>query len=179
MWPGEALVVTGPNGAGKSTLLRTIAGLITPASGDIRLDGTAEPAMPGLSAHYIGHSDAIKGSLSARENLDFWSAMLGPGTTSLTAEAALERFGLARVLHFPAAYLSAGQKRRVALSRLLVAERPLWLLDEPTTALDSASQSRLSEAMQAHLDGGGMILAATHGPLGLPAKRELALRGRA
>ena len=172
---GQALIVTGPNGAGKSTLLRTLAGLLAPTSGQMRLSGSTEPELPGLSSHYIGHADAMKATLTAAENLEFWATMLGLGAAGSTAAEALSAFGLAHVLHLPVAYLSAGQKRRVALARLLVARRPVWLLDEPTTALDAASQVRLSELMQAHLGEGGIIIAATHGPLGLTDPRRLEL----
>jgi heme exporter protein A len=142
---GEALLVTGPNGAGKSTLLRTLAGLLTPTQGRITLRGAPEPELPGLAAHYIGHADSMKATLTAEENLEFWAAMLSAGaaggkTPGLSASAALERMGLPHLLHLPVGYLSAGQKRRVGLARLLVAPRPLWLLDEPSTALDVAAQ---------------------------------------
>ncbi len=172
---GQALIVTGPNGAGKSTLLRTLAGLLQPASGRMCLTSSPEPEMPGLSAHYVGHADAMKASLTAAENLEFWASMLGSSGSGAPPREALSAFGLAHVLNLPVAYLSAGQKRRVALSRLLVARRPLWLLDEPTTALDAASQVRLGDLMQAHLDEGGIIIAATHGPLGLDNPRRLEL----
>jgi heme exporter protein A len=173
---GEALVVTGRNGAGKSSLLRAIAGLLPIAAGEMRLEGGEPEQGLGAQAHYLGHADALKGSLTARENLDFWAAMLRAETApqATGAGAALERLGLAHVIDFPVAILSAGQKRRVALARLLVARRPLWLLDEPTSALDAAAQARLAEIMAAHLVGGGMIVAATHAPLGLDA-RELKL----
>jgi len=175
---GEALVVTGRNGAGKSSLLRAIAGLLPVASGQLRLEGGDDEQGPGAQAHYLGHADALKGALTARENLDFWSATLrgdGP-SAALAAAAALDRLGLAHVLDFPVGYLSAGQRRRVALARLLVAYRPLWLLDEPTAALDAAAQDRLAAIMRAHLAGGGLIVAATHAPLGLDAQ-ALALDG--
>jgi heme exporter protein A len=172
--PGEALAVTGRNGAGKSSLLRAIAGLLPIAAGKLGLEGGEADQGVGGQAHYLGHADALKGSLTARENLDFWAAMLGAQAPAMGARAALDSLGLAHIIDFPAAILSAGQKRRVALARLLVAYRPLWLLDEPGSALDAAAQQRLGEIMRAHLAGGGLIVAATHAPLGLEA-RELRL----
>jgi heme exporter protein A len=175
---GEALIVTGSNGAGKSSLLRAIAGLLRPASGEVRFESSAGEQSLGEQAHYLGHSDALKGALTAGENLEFWSAMLGAdGSASgqaLSALAALDRLGLGHVVDFPVGFLSAGQRRRVALARLLVAYRPLWLLDEPTAALDAAAQTRLAEVMRAHLASGGLIVAATHAPLGIEG-RELRL----
>jgi heme exporter protein A len=176
---GEALLVTGPNGAGKSSLLRAIAGLLPLADGKI----TAAPGAERLAefCHYVGHADALKPSLTVVENLAFWAALLArggsvAGDSEQNIETALARLGLARIADLPSAYLSAGQKRRAALARLLAVGRPLWLLDEPATALDAASRAMLTEIMQAHLSEGGMIIAATHAPLALPA-RELALGG--
>ena len=181
---GEALVVTGPNGAGKSTLLRSMAGLLTLAGGEISVTGDDIEAEtpPGLCAHYLGHADAMKGALSVRENLVFWASMLARGQMGqkgLSTEQALAAVGLPHIVDFPAGYLSAGQKRRIAMARLLVAPRPLWLLDEPTTALDAASQQRFAGVMREHLARGGAIVAATHAPLGLEGARELRLEGRA
>ncbi len=173
---GEALLVTGPNGAGKSSLLRAIAGLLPLAEG--RIVVTPEGGRVGELSHYVGHADALKPSLTVYENLAFWAALLATGAAAgapeTRIETALARVGLARIADLPAAYLSAGQKRRAALARLLAVHRPLWLLDEPATALDAASQKALAAMMKAHLDEGGLIIAATHAPLGLPA-RELAL----
>ena len=174
---GEALIVTGPNGAGKSTLLRALCGLLRPTRGRIRLEGAGDDVdSPSLGSHYLGHADALKPALTAFENLTFWAAMLGSeGAPGLPPTAALERLGLAAVGDLPVAYLSAGQRRRVALARLLTARRPLWLLDEPNTALDSASQRRLETLLRAHLEGGGVAALATHSPLNLPSARELKL----
>lgn len=172
---GEALLVTGPNGAGKSTFLRVLAGLLASAAGSLTLQGAGVEA-PGQAAHYLGHAEALKGALTARENLEFWSAMLKMGDLGLDPGQALERVAMNHAPDIPVSYLSAGQRRRVAIARLLVAPRPLWLLDEPTTALDAASQARLAGLMKDHLAAGGLIVAATHGDLGLPA-RELRLGG--
>lgn len=167
---GRALVITGPNGAGKSTLLRGLAGLLPPASGRIRLVGAPDEDAQS-HAHYVGHLDASKPTLTARENLEFWQAMLALPAfpPSLTPDAALARLGLPHVADLPVGYLSAGQKRRVGLARLLLAPRPLWLLDEPTTALDRAAQITFADCMRDHLAQGGIVVAATHAPLGLDA----------
>jgi heme exporter protein A len=174
---GEALVVTGPNGAGKSSLLRVLAGLLRQGSGTCRLEGvSADEPEPGFHAHYVGHQEASKGALTALENLNFWAAMLRRnGAAGLDPQTALERFSIGHAGRFPAAYLSAGQKRRLALARLLVAPRPLWILDEPATALDVATQAQFAAIMGEHLAAGGLIVAATHAPLGLENARELRL----
>jgi heme exporter protein A len=174
---GEALVLTGPNGAGKSSLLRVIAGLIRPAEGRLLLKGGDAEMSLGEQAHYVGHLDPLKPALTVTENLSFWARFLNgkvAGDPRL-AERALETVSLADLADLPAGYLSAGQRRRLSLARLLAVPRPIWLLDEPTTALDAASQDRLRALMQAHLLGGGMIVAATHGPLGLADCAELRL----
>ncbi|HLH11769.1 MAG TPA: heme ABC exporter ATP-binding protein CcmA [Methylovirgula sp.] len=174
---GESLVVTGPNGAGKSTLLRAIAGLLPLASGRIELSPAAD-APRGEFCHYVGHADALKPSLTAFENVAFFAALLathGRRPTGAQVDAALARLGLAAIADLPCAYLSAGQKRRAALSRLIAVFRPIWLLDEPLTALDSASQTILLDLMHAHLKEGGIVIAATHAPLPIGA-RELALK---
>lgn len=171
---GEALVVVGPNGAGKSSLLRAIAGFLPLDSGALTLEGGEAEASIGEQAHYLGHADSLKGALTAGENLGFWAGVLGGDPARSIILAALTRLGLPHVVDFPTRALSAGQKRRVALARLLVARRPIWLLDEPTTALDVASQDLFAEVMREHVACGGLILAATHAPLGLDA-RELRL----
>lgn len=178
---GEALVITGPNGAGKSTLLRALAGLLQPVAGSIAVRGEAiEPDNSFAAyAHYVGHSDAMKSALTARENLAFWAAALrGRGAWrdgAASPEEALRRVGLPQVADLPVGWLSAGQKRRVALGRLFVARRPVWILDEPATALDRAAQDRLAREMVAHRESGGIIVAATHAPLGLERAGELRL----
>ena len=169
---GEALVVTGRNGAGKSSLLRLIAGLVRVSAGKIELAGGDADSSIGEQAHYLGHQDAVKGSLTLAENLRFWIEFLGGGKP---VGAALEAVDLAPLADLPAAYLSAGQRRRLSIARLYAVARPLWLLDEPTTALDTASQARLAALMQEHLAGGGLIAAAAHGPIGLEGARELRL----
>jgi heme exporter protein A len=167
---GEVLAVTGRNGSGKTSLLRLIAGLLIPAAGAIALDGgDAQLTIP-EQAHYLGHRDALKPALSVGENLSFWRKFLG-GEVSDTAES-LRAVGLDHAVHLPAAYLSAGQRRRLSLARLLAVRRPLWLMDEPNTALDAAGQGLLAGLMREHLGRGGLIVAATHGSLGLEA-REL------
>ncbi len=177
---GEAVAVTGPNGAGKTSLLRLIAGLLTMADGSIDLEGgEAELTLP-EQAHYLGHRDALKPALSVMENLCFWRDFLGGAafdaaeslaTESLATES-LAAVGLDHAVRLPAAYLSAGQRRRLSIARLLAVRRPIWLLDEPTSALDAAGQSLFAALMGDHLSRGGLIVAATHAPLGLAA-REL------
>jgi heme exporter protein A len=176
---GEALAVTGPNGAGKTTLLRLIAGLLEPAQGQLELIEGAPDTALAEQAHYLGHRDALKPALSVQENLEFWYAFLGGrDAPAASSAAALEAVGLGPLMGLPAAYLSAGQRRRLAIARLVATPRPIWLLDEPTAALDGASQERLGGLMRTHLAGGGIIVAATHAPLGLPEAGELRLGGR-
>lgn len=169
---GVALVVTGSNGAGKSTLLRLIAGLLHPVSGAMRIDGGDPDLTIPQQCHYFGHQDALKNQLSVRENLGFWRDFSGVAGESVLD--ALDRVGLARLIDLPAAYLSAGQRRRLAFARLLVTKRPIWLLDEPTSALDAASEARLIEIVGEHLDAGGLVVAATH--LTLPFARMEGIR---
>ena len=168
---GDALVVTGRNGAGKSSLLRMIAGLVHIAGGRLELDGGEADASIGEQSHYIGHQDSVKPSLTVGENLKFWARYLG--AIESTIDSALQAVELAPLADLPAAYLSAGQRRRLSIARLVAVPRPLWLLDEPTSALDVPSQNRLADLMRSHLAGGGMIVAAAHGPIGLERAREL------
>lgn len=170
---GEAMLLMGPNGAGKTTLIRTIAGLLGPTAGSIRLDGGNAERSVGEQCHYVGHQNAIKSSLSVEENAAFWCGFLGGGADRITT--ALTAFGLPALRDIPAAYLSAGQKRRLGLARVLLADRPIWLLDEPTVSLDSAAQNALVRAVDAHIARGGLVVAATHVPLAFARSRELHL----
>ncbi len=169
---GEMMAVTGPNGAGKSSLLRLIAGLLPPAHGHVTFRGGDAELTIGEQAHYVGHLDAFKPSLTVKENLAFWNAILGGGNEVAGALAAV---GLDALGRLPALYLSAGQRRRLSLARLLVAPRPIWLLDEPSSTLDAAGVAMLAEIMGRHLAGGGLILAAEHGRFALAPARELRL----
>ncbi len=168
--PGEAIALTGRNGAGKSSLLAMLCGRLRPEAGTIRVEGAPDATVVELS-HLVGHRDGLKTALSAQENLAFAQALLGDA--ALSPADALAKVGLPHVAALPVGYLSAGQRRRVALARLLVARRPFWLLDEPMSALDTAAQAMLSALMREHLAQGGAILAATHGPLGLDGVRDV------
>jgi len=168
----DSLIVTGPNGAGKSTLLRVVAGLLAPSAGAVRLEAEGEqfPSVQAAS-HYLGHLNGMKAALTVNENLEFWQNFLGQARLSV-AEA-LDRVGLGAIAHLPFGYLSAGQRRRAAMARLLVSHRPIWLLDEPTTGLDKAAMERFAGLMREHLHEGGIVMAATHLPLGIEGAREL------
>lgn len=172
---GSALIVTGPNGAGKTSLLRALAGFLPIEAGGFALDGGDAERTVGEQAHYLGHADGVKSALTAGENLAFAAAMLDGDSSRAAQLAALAALGLAHVIDSPVRLLSAGQKRRAALARLLVAKRPLWLLDEPMTALDVAAQSALAAIMRAHLEDGGILVAAAHRSLGLNGAQELRL----
>lgn len=158
---GEALILRGPNGVGKTTVLRTVAGLQPPLAGKIGLEREAMA--------YAGHADGIKTTLSVRENLEFWADVFGTGDTG----AALVAFDLAALAERAAGALSAGQKRRLGLARMVVTGRPVWVLDEPTVSLDTAAVALFAQAVRAHLAGGGMALMATHIDLGLTEARVL------
>jgi heme exporter protein A len=171
---GSALLVAGANGSGKSSLLRLLAGLLTPFAGAIAWNG--EPVARDPHAHrrrvaYLGHADAVKASLSVGEDIRFWTALDGNRDTG---DAALAAMGLASLVQLPCRHLSAGQKRRLALARVLArVHAPLWILDEPTNGLDAEARRRLARALAAHRDGGGLVVAASHEDLALPGAAVL------
>jgi heme exporter protein A len=170
---GGALVLAGPNGSGKSTLLRLLAGLVRPAAGLVLWDGAdafADLATHGSRVAYLGHQDAVKPGLTVVENLRFAAAVSGRSIL-----AALEAVGLESLADLPARMLSAGQKRRLALSRLALSAAPLWLLDEPTLGLDTRSIDRFGRLLATHRGAGGMVVTATHVPLPLPDAATLRL----
>jgi heme exporter protein A len=174
--PGEALHLRGPNGSGKSSLLRVLAGFLAPAAGTLRMEGrdiAHDPAEHRARLHYLGHADAIKPVLTVEENLAFSAGIAGVAGARL--DDALAAFGLLPLADTPGRLLSAGQRRRAALARLLAPRRPLWLLDEPETGLDARSRARLATVLQDHLDGGGMAVVASHGALGIEGIRVLEL----
>lgn len=170
---GEVLAVTGRNGAGKSSLLRTILGLVRLVRGKLTLEGGDPELTIAEQAHYLGHQDALKPSLSVAENLRFWVGFLGSEPADIGA--ALTTVGLDGLADLPAAYLSAGQRRRLSIARLVAVKRPIWLLDEPASSLDAAAQNRLMALLRTHVAEGGIVVAATHGPIGLGGPKELRL----
>lgn len=164
--PGELLLVRGANGAGKTTLLLALAGVLRPEAGTIGITGRSEDDRPGTDLHLLGHQPAIKPRLTAAENLEFWADLFA-GDRKLIAPA-LATVGLAHIAGLEAGYFSAGQTRRLALARLLVADRPIWLLDEPTAALDGEGEQLIVTLLDAHLKRGGIAVAATHHDIHLP-----------
>jgi heme exporter protein A len=174
--PGEALLVTGPNGAGKTSLLRQIAGLLPLAASRLSLDGAGpDAALPEL-CHYVGHLNGVKASFSVSENLAFWADFLGEDRGTLSR--ALAAFGLGPLAELPAGLLSAGQKRKLALSRLFAAPRPIWLLDEPQVSLDARSLELLDAAIEDHLEEGGIAVVASHTKLATKFAYKIALGGK-
>ncbi len=170
---GQALLLTGPNGAGKTTLIRALAGLLPWVGGAVELYELAGDDRFCERCHYVAHTNAAKMDLTVRENLRFWVRFLnGDDSAEVAAIAAV---GLTALANIPVRYLSAGQQRRVAVARLLVAKRTVWLLDEPTVSLDAANTARLVAFGNAHLASGGIIVAATHTPLGFEPTTELQL----
>lgn len=174
--PGDALLLRGANGSGKSTLLRCLAGLLRPAAGVLRRDGAdiaEEPETHRSRLRYLGHHEAVKPQLSVAENLRFAAALAGISEPDI--EAGLDAVGIGRLADLPARYLSAGQRRRLALARLVAAPAPLWLLDEPLSGLDAAAAARFAEMVAAQRQAGGMVVLSVHGPLELPGAAELDL----
>jgi len=171
---GDALLLVGPNGSGKSSLLRLLAGLLPPWSGRLVWNGddvAADRAAHRARLHYVGHQDALKPVLTAAETLAFWAGLRG----GAAVEEALERFRLEALAETPCRYLSAGQKRRLALSRLVASPAPLWLLDEPTTGLDATSVESFEGVLAEHRESGGIVVASTHVPIALPGAKTLSL----
>ncbi|MEQ8347403.1 MAG: heme ABC exporter ATP-binding protein CcmA [Sneathiellaceae bacterium] len=175
--PGGALLLRGPNGSGKSSLLRVLAGLLPPFAGHLAWhDGAVADAPDRHTARlvYLGHANALQPALTVVEILTFW-ARLQPGGDAGRVPGALAAFALRDLAELPARYLSAGQGRRLALARLLLGPAPLWLLDEPATGLDRDATDALWAQCAIHRGAGGMVIAAVHGPAGLPDARELDL----
>jgi heme exporter protein A len=168
---GELMDLRGPNGAGKSSLLRLLAGLNIPATGSAILENANADETLAEQSHYIGHAEANKPALTVLQNLTFWAQFL---SGELNA-AALSVFNLEALADDQALLLSAGQKRRLALTRLVIAKRKLWLLDEPSVGLDTASLTKLQALIKSHLNEGGMVIAATHVDLGVKASQTLQL----
>lgn len=168
---GAVLSLEGPNGAGKTSLLRIVAGLLREAAGTVRIRTNRGELVDreerGRLCGWLGHHDGVKAQLTVRENLRFWSALYGLRAN----DALLDRVGLSRLADAPAQYLSAGQRRRLALTRLLVSHRPVWLLDEPFSSLDAEARALVAELVHAHCAAGGIAIAATHEPLGLSETR--------
>jgi heme exporter protein A len=168
---GKGLLLTGPNGSGKSSLLRVIAGFLPAAAGTLELNGGDDEAALGEQSHYVGHLNGIKRALTVSENLAFWVEYLGGGDV----DSALAAFDLENLAGVPARLLSAGQARRLGLARITLAYRPLWLLDEPSVSLDAGSQKLLANAIKDHLKRDGIVIAATHAPLGVSFAQTLKL----
>ncbi len=176
--PGGALVLLGPNGSGKSSLLRVMAGLLRPIGGSLSWDGrpvAEDPEAHPARVQYVGHLDAVKPVLTAAENLAFWAALGGAADPAANAARALERLGVPHIADVPGRYLSAGQKRRLNLARLLAVPAPLWLLDEPTVALDRAAIALFEGMIAGHRAAGGMVVLSTHTDIATPDGENLHL----
>ncbi|RDJ09619.1 heme ABC exporter ATP-binding protein CcmA [Rhizobium grahamii] len=179
---GQALVLTGKNGSGKSTLLRVVAGLLRQERGTVSFTDSHGDTHKrvGEISHYLGHRNAMKSELTVAENLEFWRRFLGQmHGPSVSIDEAAAAVGLEGITHLPFGYLSAGQQRRFAFAKLLIAYRPVWILDEPTAALDTSGDRLFAELIEAHRRNGGIVLAATHQPLGLEGVQELRMTGLA
>lgn len=173
--PGEVLLLKGANGAGKTSLLRAIAGLAPIESGRATVGDDASPAARRAAIVYCGHADGVKAAMTARENLKFWAALYGVSASAIGD--ALASFDLAALADAPAAILSAGQRRRLGLSRLHIAQRPVWLLDEPTASMDAASSARLLGMVEAHAAAGGAVIIAAHNAIAVKNSRTLVIEG--
>ncbi|WP_273753865.1 heme ABC exporter ATP-binding protein CcmA [Bartonella sp. MM73XJBT.G] len=173
LFPQQLMTITGPNGIGKSTLLRIVVGLIEAAEGHIVLKDDEQRYPVTTACHYLGSQNAMKPRLSVIDNLQFWAEFYGQPLYS--PYEALTDIDLADLESLPFNTLSTGQQRRIALARLLLSYRPIWVLDEPISGLDSYAQKRLARIFQRHLNQGGMIIAATHNSLGLPENHTIAL----
>ncbi len=175
---GRGLLLTGANGSGKTTLLRMLAGFIEPAWGEVRLEGGDEECELAEQCHYVGHHNGIKHSFTVEENLRFLGDFFEEQTSAARYEEALEIFNLAGLEDIPAGIMSAGQKRRLGLARLVLVKRPVWFLDEPSVSLDVQSVEILAGVVSRHIEQGGLAIAATHVPLGLDFKDELVMGRR-
>ena len=165
---GQALCIEGANGVGKTSLLRVLAGFLAPASGVIRVGDIEDAEERGKTISWLGHQDAVKAQMSVRETLSFFAQLYH---SDGNVEAAMKTVGLARLANLPGQYLSAGQKKRVALARLKLCGRPLWLMDEPLASLDAAGKTIAADLITAHCASGGIAIVATHEPLGIACER--------